>query len=260
MVSKQSYSPVTTLSKALSLLELIAEMGSARSVELAHGTGLSRSTVNRLLATLQEKGYVESRDGKYFQLGFKVFVIGNSVPKRNQLAAIARPFLVHLAEASQENVNLAILHNRQVLYIDKVESPHYVKLDKDIGTTDPVHCTALGKVLLTGLTDRELDLMVAAIDLTRKTSATVTEPDSLIASVKEAARKRCATDMGELSEEIRCMAAPVMDREKRVVAAISISAPASRLTPERMTALRPFLLDAALGISRTMGYSEANAD
>lgn len=255
---KKSYSPVTTLGKALSILELIADLGAVRPVELAHGTGLSRSTVNRLLATLQEKGYVESRDDKYFQLGFKMFVIGNSVPKRNQLAAIARPHLVRLAAISQENVNLAVLHNRQVLYIDKVESPHYVKLDKDIGSTDPVHCTALGKVLLTGLTERELELSVSALDLTPKTRSTITRPDALIASVKEAEKERFATDMGELSEEIRCMAAAVMDREKRVIAAISISAPANRLSLERMAELQPLLREAASGISKTMGYRETD--
>ena len=256
-MNKSTYSPVTTLEKALSVLESIAERGPVRPVELANRTGLSRSSVNRLLATLHEKGYVESRDGKHFQLGYKVFLIGNSVPRRNQLAAIARPFLVRLASISQENVNLAVLHNHQVLYIDKVESPHYVKLDKDIGSTDPVHCTALGKVLLTGLTEEELRSFVSGLELTSRTSSTITHPDVLIESVKQAEGERFATDLGELSDEIRCMAAAVLDRERRVVAAISISAPSNRLTMERMAQLRPVLLETAVGISRTMGYPDS---
>lgn len=254
---KKSYSPVTTLEKALSILESIAERGPVRPAELAKHTGLSRSSVNRLLATLQEKGYVESRDGKHFQLGYKVFVIGNSVPQRNQLTSIARPFLDRLASMSQENVNLAVLHNRQVLYIAKVESPHYVKLDKDIGSTDPIHCTALGKVLLTGLPEEELRSFVSGLELTSRTGSTITHPEALIDSVKQAERERFATDLGELSDEIRCMAAAVLDREKRVVAAISISAPANRLSMERMMQLQPVLLEAAMGISRTMGCPDS---
>ena len=138
-----SYSPVTTLQKALHLLEVLAEKQPVRPAELAQGTGLSRSNVNRFLSTLHELGYVETRDGKSYQLGYKVFVIGNSVPRKNQLTAIAYPFLVPLMEISQENVNLAILHNQKVLYIDKVESPLYVKLDREAGVADPVYCTAL---------------------------------------------------------------------------------------------------------------------
>ncbi len=257
---KRPYSPVTTLRKALNILELIADRPFIRAVELARITGLNRSTVNRLLATLQETGYVETQDGKRFELGFKVFVIGNSVPRQNQLAAIARPFLARLAKVSQENVNLAVLHHSKVLYIDKVESPHYVKLDNDIGSTDPVHCTALGKVLLTGLAEPDLALFVTSIDLTPRTNSTITEPESLILSVKNAKQKGYATDAGELSEEIRCMAAPIMDRQERVVAGISISAPSVRLSLERMIELRPPLLDAALGISRTMGYRASSTD
>ncbi len=252
---QSSYSPVTTLKKALVILEVLADKQRMRPVELAQNTGLTRSNVNRLLATLHEMGYVESRDGKSYQLGYKVFVIGNSVPRRNQLTAIAYPHLAHLAEICQENVNLAILHNKKVLYIDKVESPHYVKFDRDIGTTDPVHCTALGKVLLSRLSDLELASFASFIDTQPRTRNTITDPNEFIASVKKARCDGYATDLGELSEEIRCVAAPIIDRDERVIAGISISAPSMRMPPQRMLELRDSILKATLELSRAMGYA-----
>jgi IclR family KDG regulon transcriptional repressor len=251
---------VTTLKKALDLLEALAGHESARPIELAQNTGLTRSNVNRLLATLREMGYVESRDGKSYQLGYKVFVLGNSVPRRNQLTAIAYPYLVPLAELCQENVNLGVLHNQRVLYIDKVESTRYVRVDRSSGGTDPVYCTALGKVLLTGMTDLELATFASVIDYNPRTKATITNANDFIACVNKAARDGYATDMCELSDEIRCIAAPIMVRDGRVVAGISISAPSMRLSPERMTELRSPLLQAAFAVSATMGYSRPLID
>ncbi len=257
---QSSYSPVTTLRKALNLLEALAGRESVRPVDLAHSTGLSRSNVNRLLATLLEMGYVESRDGKNYQLGYKVFVLGNSVPRRNQLAAIAYPHLVSLAEVCREHVNLGVLYNQKVLYIEELESPRSVRLSIELGQPEPVYCTAIGKVLLTGMTDFELASFVSSIDFQPRTKNTITNANDFIACVKKTGRDGYAMDMGELSEEIRCMAAPIMDRDERVVAGISISAPAMRLSEEKMTELRSPLLQAALGVSRAMGYSGRNAD
>jgi IclR family KDG regulon transcriptional repressor len=90
--------------------------------------------------------YIEKTGDSKFRLSFKTFILGNTIPLKDQIIDIAHPYMIRLAEISQENVNLAVMFERKLLYIDKIESSQYLKLDQPIGRTDPLHCTALGKI------------------------------------------------------------------------------------------------------------------
>jgi DNA-binding IclR family transcriptional regulator len=198
-------------------------------------------------------GYVEKVPNSGFHLSFKLFLLGNTIPEKNQLSEVARPYMTRLAELSQENVNLAILYETKALYIDKIESFHYLKLDQPVGRTDPLHCTALGKALLSGLSESELKAFLKSTSLVSYTRNTITNPTKLEGVIRNVRKRGYALDIEEVSEGIHCIGAPIRDHENRVIAAISISGPTIRLTKRKMEELKGPLINTALEISRKMG-------
>ena len=255
-MKQQSYSTAKTVQKALRLLEILGEKQPTRPSELVQLLELSRSNVHRLLATLREMGYVEKDFDSRYRLSFKVFMLGNTVLGRNHLSDIAHPYMVRLAEISQENVNLALMYEQRVLYIDKIENPHYLKLDQPIGKSDPLHCTALGKVLLSGLSDHELEVFLRSNNLVPYTKKTITDPEVLVDAVRSVRKKGYATDLEELRDGIHCIGVPIRDHTDKVAAAISISGPTVRLTKQKMEELKGPLIETAAKISRKIGSTK----
>lgn len=259
-MKQKSYPTAKTVQKAFRLMEILAERQPARPSELVQQLKLTRSNVHRLLSTLYEMGYIERSGDSRFRLSFKLFILGNTIPSKNQLSDIAHPYMARLAEISQENINLAIMFEKKALYINKIESSHYLKLDQPIGRTDPLYCTALGKVLLSGLTDCELEVFLRSTPLVAYTKNTITDSDVLSGVIREVKRKGYAVDFEELTEGIHCVSAPIRDHKNRVIAALSISAPAVRLTKGRIKRLRVPLIETVLEISKKIGYMGLNVN
>ena len=256
-MKQRSYSLATTVQKAFRLLEILGQIQPARPTEIVKQLTLSRSNVYRLFSTLQEMGYVEKDFDSKYHLSFKIFILGNTALKRNQLSDVARPYMARLAEIFRENVNLGVMYEQKVLYIEKIESPHYLKLDQPVGRTDPLHCTALGKALLSGLTNQEMEAFLKSTKLVPYTKKTITDPKVLNRVIRSVRRKGYSVDLEELSEGIHCIGAPIRDLTKRVIAAISISAPSIRLTKGKMKELEVSLIGTSLEISKKMGYRES---
>jgi IclR family KDG regulon transcriptional repressor len=255
-MKQKSYSLATTVQKAFRLLEILGEKQPARPSEIVKQLALSRSNVYRLFSTLQEMGYIEKDIDLKYNLSFKMFILGNTVLRRNQLSDVAHPYMARLAEICKENVNLGVMYEKKVLYVEKIESPHYLKLDQPIGRTDPVHCTALGKALLSGLTDREIEAFLNSTKLIPYTKKTIIDPKVLDRVIRNVKREGYSVDLEELNEGIHCVGAPIRDVTKNVIAAISISAPAIRLTKQKMKKLEVPLIETSLEISKKMGYME----
>ena len=251
---KNSYSAAKTVQKALKLLEFLKEKQPTRPSELVQKLKLTRSNVYRLLSTLEKMGYVEKSEDSRYRLSLKIFILGSNILKRDQLSDIAHALMFRLAELTQENVNLAILYDQKVLYIKKIESPHYLKLDQPVGKTDPLHCTALGKVLLSGLTDEELGRFCESTELSSYTKNTITSPKTLIKVIQDVRKKGYAIDLQELTGGVHCISAPIRDYTGKVIAAVSISAPAVRLTEEKIDEAKAPLIGACSEISKRMGY------
>ena len=252
---KKSYSPVKTIQKAFRLLEYLGEHQPAAPLELARELKLTRSNVHRFLATLEELGYVDRDPDSGYSLTFKAFRLGSTVLKKHRLPDIARTFMARLAEISQENVNLAVISDHRVLYLEKIESPHYLKLDQAIGGTDPIYCTALGKALLSGLSNEKLADFLKDIEMLSCTKKTITDPKALIKEIRKVSQQGYATDFEELSEGIHCIAVPVYDHTRNVNAAISVSGPAVRLTKGKIRALKALMIETSMEISKKLGFT-----
>lgn len=248
-----TYTPVRTIEKCFSLLETVADRQPIRIPELVKTLGLSRGNVHRLVATLERLGYLDRLEDGKLRLSYKIFKMGSTVPHSRKLDEVTKPFMHQLCELAGETVNLGVLYNFSVIYLDKVESKQYLRLDHQIGEIDPLHCTALGKALLSGFSAEELEEYFAAAELLRYTENTIVTREALLENIQEVSRKGYALDLKELNDNLHCIAAPICDYQNRVIAALSISGPSIRFTTETLERMVRPLLDTTAEISRRMG-------
>lgn len=247
---------VQAVERALTILEALARAeGPVTLSSLSAEVGLHISTVHRLLNTLARRGFVEQEpyQGRY-RLGLKVFEIGHRALYSLDIRAVARPFLRHLVEEFNETANLAVLDGTEVVYIDQVESKNMVKMLARPGTRGPAYCTGAGKVLLAGLPPFQLEKVLSNLNLYPYTPATITSVERLKKELEEIRQQGYAIDRGELEEGVRCVAAPIKNHEQRVVAALSVSGPSSRITEELLQSkLVEAVCRAARAISEALG-------
>ncbi|MBW2004050.1 MAG: IclR family transcriptional regulator, partial [Deltaproteobacteria bacterium] len=194
-MGNSKYSTAKTVIKAFDLLEALAKRQPAKATELATELGWTRSNLYRVLETLTSIGYVEKDNNSEYCLGIKLFVLGNCARRIDRLSEMARPYMVALGKLSEETVNLAIRHEDRVLYVDKIKSAHYLKLDQPIGKSDPLYCTALGKVLLSGLTDGQLKDLLSSLELVPYTKRTIVDPEVLLSEIHNIRKIGYATDL-----------------------------------------------------------------
>lgn len=241
-----------TLLKGLSVLEAIAEMqGELRVIDdLAARVGLSRSNAHRTLQTLIHAGYVE-RDAQQggYRATMRMFALGLRQLNRLDVRRLAPPVMTALAQETGETIHLSILDGLEVVYIDKIDSEHAVRAYTVVGGRAPAHAVATGKALLAVTS---LDRLPSA--LARFTGATMTDPDQLREELRRAMRAGYAVNRGEWREDVGGLASPILDGLDRPVAALGISGPLSRLTPARIEALAPRLVEAAAQLSAMLGH------
>lgn len=225
---------ISTVETAFTIVEAIGERGNARAADLSRALSLTRANVHRLLYTLEELGYVEKDEYARYHLTFSLFELGNTVPHSRKLIDTARPSMLGIAQLTGETVNNGVLFEGEVLYIDKVEATAHLKLDREIGSTDPAHCTSLGKVLLAYQEEREREAILRKLPFEKRTDNTITDPIRLEEELNKVVEWGYAVDFQELSYELNCVAAPVFDENGRICTAISISGPSDRFTRDKI--------------------------
>lgn len=256
MTEKSTGRRVQAVDRALAILETLAEAGRPMGlVELSTRVGLHASTVHRLLATLGKRKFVvqDPQTGRY-RLGMRAFEVGSAAIQQVELREIARPFLRWLMEETQETANLAVLMDGEVVYIDQVESQNLVRMFTRVGRRVPAHCTGVGKILLAGLSDDEVMRVLDARGLPRFTPHTIVDLRELLKELQRVRASGYALDNEEREVGVRCVAGPVRDHEGRVVAAVSISGPSSRITEDRLPQLIAAVLTATSRISTELGW------
>ncbi|MGI5920820.1 MAG: IclR family transcriptional regulator [Syntrophomonadaceae bacterium] len=249
---------VQSVERALSIIEAMAQYGIPMSLgELAARVDLKPSTVHRLLSTLMAKGFVNQDDNSRYKLSIKLFDIGNTATYAMDIKEIASPFMRELLDKCNETVNLAVLDQDEVVYIDQLESNNIVivKMFARIGNRGPAYCTGSGKVLLAGLSPEDLNKYISHVNLQKFTSDTITDPAMLVKELARVRREGYALDLGERDEGVRCVAAPINNHEGQVMAALSVSGPSMRMTASYINnELTPLVKDMASRISEKMGY------
>ena len=245
----------TTVEKAFSILDLVCEKesGGTSLAEVSNHLHVSKSTAHRYLTTLEELDVVRRDDNDGFSLGPKLIELTGAFLSNHDLRNESQAFLEMLAAQTEETIHLAIPSGDEVVYIAKVDSPHSVRMASHIGALNPMHCTALGKAILAHYPPDRVEEIIAE-GLPRRTSHTLTTPERLRDELERVRIQGLATDDQENELGVRCTGAPIFDYTGKVIGAISVSGPAGRITKERSIEMGPLVKDAALGISRRMGY------
>ncbi len=256
---------VQALERVALLLDTLGRHSRGSSVrDLSAGVKLPKATTHRLLSSLQYLGFVrqDPRSRNYF-LGFKLVELGNLLLGQLDIRREAEPYLRDLVERTSETVHLVFLDQYEIVYIDKVEmnpASAGLKMASRIGSRNPAHCCAVGKVLLAHLPEEEWDEFIKAKGLPRRTENTITDAVRFRDHLRSVRAQGFAVDAEENEKGIRCVAAPVFSERGVPVAAISVSVPVFR-APNRAVQefLRKEVMGTARQISRRLGYREEHS-
>ena len=217
--------------------------------EVAQRSGLTRAGARRILLTLQALGYVET-EGKLYALTPRILDLGFAYLSSMPIWNLAEPVMEELAAQVKESCSAAVLDGSDIVYVLRVPTRKIMSIGLGVGSRLPAYCTSLGRMLLAGLDDAEVLQRLRASDCRARTRHTVTAVEALLAKVQQARRQGWCLVNQELEEGLVSMAAPLVGRGGRVVAALNISGQANRTGPKQMQdELLPPLLAAAHAIS-----------
>jgi IclR family transcriptional regulator, KDG regulon repressor len=225
--------------------------------EIGAKTGLHRSTAHRILMALEYNDLIKQNPstGKY-HLGIKLFKLGHQAVSQLNLREICRPFLSRLMNDTKETIHLAVLDDDQVLYLDKVEGPHALRMPSRVGRYIPTYCTSLGKAMLSCLDDQEVKSILRRQTLKPHTENTVKNIHQLLADLGSVRKRGYAVDNEEIEIGLRCVGAPLRDYTGGMVGAISVAAPSARLSEKNTPVIGRMVIAIAAGISEKLGFEK----
>jgi DNA-binding IclR family transcriptional regulator len=244
-----------TLDRGLAILEAVAAEGEVSLSDIARATAMSASTAFRLIETLERRGFLaRSEETGAYRIGSRAFDVGSAFSGAARMNDVARPVMRRLAEELGEGVALGVREGTQAMYVEQFEAKSAVRMTARLGSRMPLHCTAVGKVLVAWLWESRIDEIVGPEPYAQVAEATLTRRADLLRELARVRERGYALDAQEYEADVRCIAAPVRNREGEVVAAVSVSAPAGRLPTAREQVLARPLMLAADEISSRLGW------
>src|SRR5579875_1910511 len=240
--------PPSVLGRAFAVLGAFGPAASQLTLsELAARTGLALSTTHRLAHELVRLGALEHADG-WFHPGMRLFELAQLTRPLAQLRQAALPFMEDLYEATHQIVNLGVLDGFEVVYIEKISGHQAADVPSRTGGRFPAHCTGLGKAQLAFLPPARREELLAQ-SLAARTRHSITDSGRLRRELEIVAERGAAYDREEVEPGIACVAAPILDRSRQPIAALSVTGTVSRIN--RLT-LTPAVRTAALGVARAL--------
>ncbi|MFJ4651673.1 IclR family transcriptional regulator [Nocardia sp. NPDC088792] len=246
---------VQSVDRALTALEIVAKLGAAGVTEIAAELGVHKSTVSRLIAVLEARGYVEqlSERGKY-RLGFTVVRLAGSTSAHMDLPRQSQDVCDDLAARVGETTNIAILDSDRIINVAEAVGSSGVALRTWVGQSCPAHATSSGKVLLAELSAADLRTR-----LTRRLESfapnTITDLPTLRTQLDQVRRQGWAACEEELEIGLNAVAAPIRDSDGRIIAALSVSGPTYRMSADRFPEIIDRTMESTTIISRRLGYT-----
>jgi IclR family transcriptional regulator, KDG regulon repressor len=244
------------VTRAADMVDLIAAAGEPLSVAtLARELGIPRNTAHEIANTLVARRLLRALGDGRLGLGLRLFELGSAYAATLDLLTEARPVVEEVVGACNETTNLSVLNGRHVVYLIKRESSRPVRAISVVGGRIPAHATAVGKSILATLPLDEVVRRLGDGPLERLTPGTITDVRALVRQLAEVVERGYAIDEEESSPEVCCVAACIRDRTGAAVGGMSISAPRSRMTPERREELAALVIGATDRLSRRLGFT-----
>lgn len=253
---------VQSIRRAFAILEAIClSPAGVNLAQLSKAVGLHTSTTFHLTKTMVAMGILRQDEAtKAYHVGPRLFSLAAGAADEMELVKLAQPMLENLAGTTGENSHIAVATVGGVVIIEKCEGSSQVRMNERIGAIRPVHATAIGKAILAGRSDEELEEFLRTHDLESYTAKTITDSDRLATEIQQARQNGIAYDDTEFNEEARCIAAPVFDFTGRVVGSIGISGPVWRVGLQDLPRLGEAVKQAATELSDALGHARFRAD
>jgi len=241
-----------TVGKAMTVLDQVAKFGRpVRFGEILDASALPKATLYRLVQTLTQQSLLSFEpDTQTYRLGLRLVRLAHAAWEQSSLAPVARPYLDALSADLGETVHLAQLDNAQVLYVDKRNAAQPVAMFSDAGKVGPAYCTGVGKAMLAFLDDQARTRALAQQSFHRFTDQTLSTVETLEAELAAIRARGFAFDREEHEPGIICVAAPILSAAGRVLGAISVTGPTTRMSLEGLAAQAPHLRATADAIAR----------
>lgn len=245
---------VQSIERGLSVILAFADQHPQLSISaLAEVTGLSKPTVRRIALTLEELGYLR-RDGRLYSLTPHVLALGNAYLSSMNLTEVAQPYMEEVTSKTGQTCSMAALDGEDAVQIARVPAGRVLSITLTTGTRLPAYATSMGRVLVASLTDGEIERFLAQVTLHPLTPRTTTDPDQLREILLTVREQGWALVDQELEEGVRSFSAPVRDSTNRVVASLSMSCHATKVSLETIhDEYLPILIKAAGEISSRLG-------
>ncbi|HET9409902.1 MAG TPA: IclR family transcriptional regulator [Candidatus Sulfotelmatobacter sp.] len=250
---------VQVLDRTSEILQVLAaRQGECSLMDLCSSLSLHKSTIHRLLMVLEQHRFVEkdAESGRY-RLGVRLFELGSKAVSVVDLRKCCRPFVSRVHQETGETTHFCLFDQGELLYIEKMEPERSVRMACTIGARAPAYCTAVGKAILAALPEGEVESIIRKSGLNPMTKNTITTLAGLKANLAKIRARGYALDDEEKEDGLRCVGASVRDHSGLPIAAISVSAPAFRLTDAKIPVVAQFVMRAAGEISAKLGYALA---
>jgi IclR family pca regulon transcriptional regulator len=250
---------VQSLERGLAVIRAFDEHNPELTLsDVARSTGLTRAAARRFLLTLADLGYVRT-DGRWFTLSPRILELGYAYLSSLSLPEVAEPHLERLVAEVHESSSVSVLDGEDIVYVARVPTARIMTVSINVGTRFPAYATSMGRVLLSQLPDDELEAYLEHVELVPLSPRTVTSRDALRGALAKVRSQGWALVDQELEEGLRSIAAPIRDRAGRTVAAVNLSAHASRMSIEQgRRRLVPPLLATAARIEADLRVAQAD--
>ncbi|CAE1145452.1 MULTISPECIES: DNA-binding transcriptional regulator KdgR [Serratia] len=248
---------VSSVLKVFGILQALGEEREIGITELSQRVMMSKSTVYRFLQTMKSLGYVaQEGESEKYSLTLKLFELGAKSLQNVDLIRSADIQMRELSQQTRETIHLGALDEDSIVYIHKIDSLYNLRMYSRIGRRNPLHSTAIGKVLLAWRDEAEVGDILSQIEFTRSTAHTITSAAQLLPVLTQVRQQGFGEDVEEQEEGLRCIAVPVFDRFGVVIAGLSISFPTIRFSEEAKAGYVHQLHHAARIISEQQGYHD----
>ncbi|OWV87631.1 hypothetical protein ATY78_03790 [Rhizobium sp. R635] len=240
----------TMADHAIDVMEAVSSFGPISLRDLTTKMKVPASTAHRFLLILEARGFLSMDPvSQKWEIGVRAFQVGNAYLRCTGLAEMARAYLATIGAASGETANLSIRQGDRMIVIAQVESHNPLRAFFRLGSQIPIYCSAAGKAVLAHLRDDEVDAMFEKTVLARLTDRTIVSLPFLRMQLNEIRARGWALDDEEQVAGMRCVAAPIMDKDGLPVAALSLTGPKSRFDASSLKGLSVLVIDAARGVS-----------